>query len=138
MSDFTMQSKDFDKALNQEMLIGSHCLNCGENAVPQRQICPQCRSEKTEIISFSGRGKLVAFTVISVPPVKMAQAGYSAKNPYCSGIVELVEGPRISAQIHDVDMQNPENIKIGTPLTMTILKRNELDSQSSYLAFKPA
>lgn len=138
MSEFTMQSKDFDKALNQEMLIGSHCLDCGAYAVPQRQICPQCRSERTEIISYSGKGKLVAFTVISVPPVKMAQAGYSAKNPYCSGIVEMEEGPRVSAQILDVDMQNPENIKIGTPLTMTILKRDELDSQSSYLAFKPA
>jgi len=89
-------------------------------------------------VSFSGQGKLAAYTVISVPPVKMAKAGYDGKNPYCVGVVTLSEGPRISAQILDMDLAHPENIKIGTDLQMAIIKREEDGIQNTYLAFKPA
>ena len=137
MSEYTMNSKDFYQALGQEELIGSQCQECGAYKVPQRRICPKCHSENTEIISFSGTGKLVAYTVIFVPPVKMAEEGYSAKNPYCVGIVELEEGPRVSAQILDMDLDNPENIEIGTPLEMATITRGEGEEQATFLAFKP-
>jgi len=137
MAEYSMISKDFNQALENNQLIGSKCTQCGSYAIPQRRICPKCHSENTELINFSGNGKLVAFTVISVPPVKMAEAGYNNKNPYCSGIVELEEGPRISAQILDVDLLNPNNIKIGTKLIMSIITRQEDDAEKSYLAFHP-
>ena len=97
MAEFSMNSKDFFKALEAEQLIGSHCLDCGTMAVPQRQICPKCLGSKTEVVNLSGKGTLSAFTVIHVPSVMMAQAGYDARNPYCVGVVELDEGPKISA-----------------------------------------
>jgi uncharacterized OB-fold protein len=137
MAEYSMISKDFYKALENNLLIGSKCTQCGSYSIPQRSICPKCHSENTELIHFSGYGRLVAFTVISVPPVKMAEAGYNNKNPYCSGIVELEEGPRISAQILDVDLFNPENIKIGMKLEMKIITRHEDDTEKSYLAFHP-
>jgi uncharacterized OB-fold protein len=137
MPEYSMISKDFNIALENKLLIGSKCTKCGSYAIPHRSICPECHSENTELIYFSGNGKLVAFTVISVPPVIMAEAGYDSKNPYCSGIVELEEGPRISAQIVDVDLLNPNNIKIGTELIMSIITRQEDDAEKSYLAFKP-
>ena len=137
MSEYTMNSKDFYKALEKGDLIGSRCQDCGSFTIPQRQICPKCHSENIEIISYSGSGELVAYTVIFVPPVNMADAGYSAKNPYCVGIVELEEGPRVSAQILDVDLEHPEKIKIGTPLEMTTITRGEGEGQAAFLAFKP-
>ena len=137
MAEYSMISKDFNKALENNLLIGSKCTQCGSYAIPQRGICPKCHSENTELIHFSGNGKLVAFTVIYVPPVKMAEAGYNNKNPYCSGIVELEEGPRISAQILDVDLLNPNKIKIGTALEMNMITRKEGDNLKSYLAFHP-
>lgn len=137
MSDYTMNSKDFYKALADQKLIGSQCKFCNAYAIPQKSICPKCHQQESEIIEFSGDGKLVAYTVISVPPVMMAEAGYDAKNPYCVGIVELVEGPRISAQILDVDMHHPENIKIGTQLRMTTITRGEDEKKVTYLAFRP-
>ena len=137
MSEYTMNSKDFYKALDQGSLIGARCQKCGTFVVPQRRICPKCHSEDTEIVSYSGSGKLVAYTVIFVPPARMAEVGYSAKNPYCVGIVELTEGPRVSAQILDVDVENPENITIGTPLEMTTISRGEGDEQAKFLAFRP-
>lgn len=136
--EYAMNSKEFYSALNCGDLIGSHCKDCGTNALPQRYICPTCHSENCEIMSYSGKGELVAYTVIFVPPVMMAKAGYDAKNPYCVGIVELEEGPRISAQILDVDLDHPENIMIGTELLMSTVTRGENENQETFLAFKPA
>ena len=136
--EYALKSKEFFTALNKGDLIGSRCKVCGAFALPQRQICPECHSIDTEIKSFSGKGKLVAYTVIYVPPVMMANAGYDAKNPYCVGVVELEEGPRISAQILDVDIENPENIKIGTNLKMSTVTRFNDENQETFLAFSPA
>ena len=138
MSDFSMNSKEFYKALDQGKLIGSRCTNCNAYAIPQRHICPNCKSDQTEIITFSGAGKLVAYTVIFVPPVRMAESGYSSKNPYCVGVVELSEGPRVSAQILDVDVHHPENIEIDSPLRMKTITRVEGEQESTFLAFRPA
>jgi len=137
MNEYSMKSKSFYEALNNGDLIGSMCDDCGLYSIPQHQICPKCHSEHNEIISYSGRGKLVAYTVIFVPPVMMAEAGYNAKNPYCVGIVELEEGPRISAQILDVDIDHPENIIIGLEMSMTKITRGNGETQQTFLAFKP-
>lgn len=137
MAEYTMNSKDFYKALAEGQLIGSRCTECGALSVPQCQICKVCHSDQSEIITFEGEGELAAYTVISVPSLMMAEAGYSAKNPYCVGIVQLQEGPRVSAQILEVNIQEPEKIEIGTPLKITTIKRGEGENQVTYLAFKP-
>ena len=67
----------------------------------------------------------------------MRAQGYDRKNPYCSGVVELKEGARVDARIEGVDTQNPETIKIGTPLKVQFLHRPEDGPARTYLAFKP-
>ena len=136
MAELNVENKSFYTALESEKLIGSKCKQCGYQVSPQRAICPQCHSEDVEIVEFSGKGKLVAYTVIYVPPTQMAEAGYSGKNPYCVGIVELEEGVRITAQILDVDVFAPQSIKIGLPLTMTTIVRGTEEQSKHYLAFK--
>ena len=137
MTEYTYVSKQFFTALAEEKLIGTKCNTCGHVSIPQRQICPNCMSDDAEIIEFSGTGKLAAYTVVSVPPVAMAEAGYGPKNPYCVGIVTLDEGPRISAQILGVDVLNPQTIKIGTPVKMVIIERGEEDTKETFLGFEP-
>ena len=41
----------------------------------------------------------------------MVEEGYDRNNPYCSGAVELVEGPRVVARIEGVDTLHPETDK---------------------------
>lgn len=135
--EYTMDSKQFFTALADGKLIGAKCTQCGTSTIPQRQICPHCQSDDVELIEFCGKGKLAAYTVISVPPVAMAEAGYDAKNPYCVGIVTLDEGPRISAQILNVDVFNPQTIKIGSAVQMTTIKRGEEGAEKTFLAFEP-
>jgi uncharacterized OB-fold protein len=74
-------------------------------------------------VQLKGRGKLVTFTTLAVGTTQMVEEGYDRNRHYCSGVVELEEGPRVSAHILGVDAQNPESIKIGTPVTVAPLKR---------------
>jgi uncharacterized OB-fold protein len=83
-----------------------------------------------------GTGRLVAFTTIYIAPTAMIEAGYGRDNPYCTGIVQLDEGPAISAQIMNVDPGRPEQIQIGTPLTVTFVERPEGEKRRTYLAFE--
>jgi len=136
MIDTSYSSREFYTALGRDELAGSTCKNCGHKVVPARVICPECSHADMKPTLFSGKGRLAAYTVIHVPPTAMAEAGYSVKNPYCVGIVELEEGPRVSAQILDVDMANPDQIGIGRELSMTTVERGEGDQRQKFLAFK--
>ena len=138
MTEQALHSKTFNQAIAEDVLIGSHCLVCGNISIPQRQICPNCHSDQVERIHTNGIGTLAAFTVIYVPPTSMADAGYNAKNPYCVGIVALGEGPRISAQIVGLDLSDPAKIKIGLPLKQTFVLRGEGEDAKKFLAFEPA
>lgn len=137
MSEFSMNARSFQQAVGQEQLIGSKCLDCGGISLPQKQICGNCFSNKTELVQFSGKGSLAAFTVIYVPPTSMAEAGYNAKNPYGVGIVKLEEGPSVSAQLIGFDWSDPSKIKIGTVLQRTSVERGPEGATQKYLAFEP-
>jgi uncharacterized OB-fold protein len=85
---------------------------------------------------MGGRGKLIAFTTVHIAPTAMIEAGYDRKNPYCAGIVQLEDGPSISAQILGVDAARPEEIQIGMPLKLAFVQRGEGEKTQTYLAFE--
>jgi uncharacterized OB-fold protein len=87
-------------------------------------------------VTFSGKGRLLAFTTVHIAPTSMIAAGYGRDNPYCTGVVQLEEGPAISAQILGVDPTHPEQIAIGIPLQATFVERGEGDQKRSFLAFE--
>ncbi len=91
-----------------------------------------------EWVELSGKGKLVAFTSVYIGTTPMIEAGYDRANPYVSGIVELAEGPRFSAQITGVDATQPETIPIGLPLQAGFVARGEGEAQTMHLVFNPS
>ena len=123
MSGLPFTEASFSQFLKEHKLMGSKCKKCGALYLPPRPICISCHSDQLEWVELKGKGKLVAFSVIPYGPMPMVLAGYGRDNPTCSGIVELDEGPRMSAQILGVDVAHPENIKIGTPLTVDFAER---------------
>ena len=98
-------------------------------------MCPVCRSFDLSWHAFSGRATLSTFTCISVVPDYWGQKGYGRNNPYCTGIVTLEEGPRISARITGVDGSNPQSIRTGMELALDL---EDLDQERPSLAFRPA
>jgi uncharacterized OB-fold protein len=89
-----------------------------------------------EWFQMSGNGRLAAYTTIAVGPTFMVEEGYNRENHYCSGIVELEEGPSISARILGVNTKEPEGIKIGTPMMAEFLERGEGENKRMILAFR--
>jgi uncharacterized OB-fold protein len=120
---------------DQKKLIGVKCQACGHLSPEPRPMCPECHGFDMAWHQFSGKAKLDTFTCISIVPVAMAAKGYGRDKPYCSGIVTLEEGPRISARITGVDGTNPQSIKTGMDV---VLDLEDLDEDAPSLAFRPA
>ncbi|HEX5837911.1 MAG TPA: Zn-ribbon domain-containing OB-fold protein [Anaerolineales bacterium] len=126
----------FDRYITDHKLMAARCKTCGDVYVPPRAICPGCQSESLEWTETLGKGRLAAFTVIYSGPTFMIEQGFDRKNPYVSGIVELEEGPRISARILGVDPTQPSDIRIGTPMTLDFVEFGEGQAKKTYLAFR--
>ncbi|HEX7972795.1 MAG TPA: Zn-ribbon domain-containing OB-fold protein [Anaerolineales bacterium] len=115
----------FNRYLNEKKLMGSRCTRCGALYLPPRAICPSCHAAQMEWVELGGRGKLAAFTAISIGPTSMNDQGYGRDNPYVTGIVELDEGVRISARILGVDAKHPAGIRVGLPLRVEFIEQGE-------------
>ena len=137
MADRPISDYQFEQFLEQEKLMGARCVECGALFVPPRAICTKCHGSEMEWEETTGEGRLVAFTCISIGPPAMIAEGYDRNNPYCSGAVELVEGPRVVAQIEGVDTLRPETIKVGMPVKATFLQQGADEDQKTVLRFTP-
>jgi uncharacterized OB-fold protein len=126
----------FNAFLNEKKLMATRCVKCGALYLPPRPFCTSCYNADMEWVELKGRGKLTAYTVIAVGPMFMVEEGYDREHRYCSGIVQMDEGPSISARILDVDVKHPEAIEIGTPLGVCFLSRGDGESKKTFLAFK--
>jgi uncharacterized protein len=68
--------------------------------------------------TLSGRGTISTFTVVRQPP-----AGYAEQSPYLLAIVQLAEGPVITAQLTDCDA---DQVAIDMPVEMVTRKLADL------------
>ncbi|MEJ2750956.1 MAG: Zn-ribbon domain-containing OB-fold protein [Anaerolineae bacterium] len=134
MKPFTEHS--FQTYLSEHKLMAAKCEDCGGLFVPPRPMCPVCHSEQMAWVEVSGKGKLAAFTAVYIGPNAMIAAGYDRKNPYMTGVVQLDEGPLISAQILGLDATQPNVSAIGTPLTVEFIERGEEEAKRTFLAFQ--
>ncbi len=101
-------------------LIGNKCNSCGKIYFPPKETCPVCRRKsigKMENLKLNGKGKIVTYSIIHVGP-----EAFEEQVPYPIAIVELDEGPRITAQIVDCKI---EDVKIGMKLENTFRRIQE-------------
>lgn len=124
MSEHPFTNAAFVRHLAQHKLMATRCRSCQALHWPPRPLCPVCHSQDLVWEQMSGRGQLVAFTVVYVAPTAMLQAGYSREHPYIAGLVRLVEGPTVSAQIIGADPLHAESIRIGADVQVAFLDRH--------------
>lgn len=92
-------------------LTGEICPHCQAKIFPPRDVCPECGDEAKSEFEFSGRGKVYSYTEIYNAP-----EGFEESAPYTVALVQLDEGPMITAQLTDLGDQN---VEIGMPVEMT-------------------
>jgi uncharacterized OB-fold protein len=103
---------------NRYNLIGTRCGNCNKVYFPPRYICPSCRrTGKLEPYKLERRGKIVSYTVIHV-----GANGFEDQVPYVLAIIELKDGPRLTAQVTDCD---PSDVKIGDEVELVFRRMGE-------------
>ena len=129
-------SPAYHRAISEKRLIGAKCNACNAVTVPPKAVCPECRAGEVSVVDLKGVGTLAAYTVIYVAPPMMVEEGFHPKNPYCSGIVKLEEGPKITARILGVDLTRPDRIKVGTPVKVEYVEAEHEGVKRTYLAFR--
>jgi uncharacterized OB-fold protein len=70
------------------------CEGCRMVSIPPKYICPHCYSEELIEKKVSGIGQIYSYTTIYTAPERLA-----AEAPYHIVLVDLDEGPRLTARL---------------------------------------
>ena len=115
-------------------LVGEVCPHCGSKIFPPRDVCPECGGEAKKSYTFSGRGKVYSFAVMNSAPAEFAHT-----TPYTVALVQLEEGPVVTAQLTDLGAKKAE---IGMPVEMVTRRIREDGDERGMLIygykFRPA
>ena len=95
-------------------LVGEVCEKCGAKIFPPRDVCPECEAPAQTAFAFSGRGEVYSYSTVYHPP-----RGFEEFVPYMVALVQLEEGPMVTAQLTDV---NAGDVHIGMPVEMVTRK----------------
>jgi len=101
-------------------LIANRCNLCNKTFFPPKEACRNCRRKsigKMKDLQLNGKGKIITYTIIHTAP-----ENFEKQIPYIIAIIELEEGPRITSQIVDCDI---DKVKIGMKVEQTFRKINE-------------
>lgn len=126
MTERVITLKSFFEEARAGRLTGIKCGHCGELAIPPKEFCPGCQHRAWTQVPLAGRGTVVSFTVIRVPP-----RGAPAPAPYAVAVVKLDEGVSLLGRLVDIPL---ESLKAGLPVTFRPL----LAEHQTAIGFGPA
>ncbi len=70
------------------------CDTCKSLSAPPHSSCGRCGAATLRSVTLSGRGTLLSFTTIRIPPAR-----FKGQEPYDIGVIDLDEGLRITARL---------------------------------------
>ena len=89
-------------------ILARKCRKCGELHLATVYFCKKCGSKEFEDSILKGTGKVVTYTIMTVPP-----AGFEDYTPYAWVVMELDDsGIRVSGFLPNIE--KPEDLPIGT------------------------
>ena len=99
MIDRVITLKGFFEEAREGRLSAIRCGQCGELAIPPKELCPNCRERRWQLVPLAGIGTVVSFTVIRIPP-----RGRLPEAPYAVAVVRLAEGVSLLGRIVDIPL----------------------------------
>ena len=98
---------EFIEAAKTGNVLARKCIKCNELHLATVYFCSKCGSKEFENSILKGTGKVVTYTIMTIPP-----AGFEDLAPYAWVVMELNEsGIRISGFLPNI--QKPEDLQIG-------------------------
>ena len=98
---------EFIEAAKTGNVLARKCIKCDELHLATVYFCSKCGSKEFEDSILKGTGKVVTYTIMTVPP-----AGFEDLAPYAWVVMELNDsGIRISGFLPKI--QKPEDLQIG-------------------------
>ena len=98
---------EFIEAAKTGNVLARKCIKCDELHLATVYFCSKCGSKEFENSILKGTGKVVTYTIMTVPP-----AGFEDLTPYAWVVMELNDsGIRISGFLSNI--QKPEDLQIG-------------------------
>jgi len=99
---------EFIEAAKAGNVLARKCTKCDDLHLATVYFCSKCGSKEFEDSILKGTGKVVTYTIMTVPP-----AGFEDYTPYAWVVMELDDsGIRISGFLPNI--QKPEDLPIGT------------------------
>ena len=104
---------EFIDAAKAGNVLARKCIKCGELHLATVYFCKKCGSKGFSNFTINGTGKVVTYTIMTVPP-----AGFEDLIPYAWVVMELddtselMDPIRISGFLSNI--QKPEDLPIGT------------------------
>jgi uncharacterized protein len=112
----TPEAEPYWRAAREGQLVLQRCAACGIVRFYPRFACPACWSERAEWIEASGQGRVHTFTIVHRAP----SAAFAGRVPYVVALVDLAEGPRMTANIVG---DGALDVQIDDPVTVTFEER---------------
>ena len=99
---------EFIEAAKAGNVLARKCTKCDDLHLATVYFCKKCGSKEFEDSILKGTGKVVTYTIMTVPP-----AGFEDYTPYAWVVMELDDsGIRVSGFLPNI--QKPEDLPIGT------------------------
>ena len=95
----TPDNEPFWEGCKRHELLLAECNACHRVHLPPGPLCPSCFSDDLGWRKASGRGTISAWTVVH----RESFEAFRADLPYNAAQIELEEGPRLTANIINVD-----------------------------------
>ena len=126
MAEPALTLRHFFERARAGQLTAVRCRECGELAIPPKELCPACYERAWEPLPLGGEGTIASYTVIRVAP-----RAFMADAPYAVAAVKLTEGVSILGRIVDIPL---ERLAVGLPVRFRPIVR---DNQTA-IGFGPA
>ena len=98
---------EFIEAAKAGNVLARKCTKCDDLHLATVYFCKKCGSKEFEDSILKGTGKVVTYTIMTVPP-----AGFEDYTPYAWVVMELDDsGIRVSGFLQNIE--KPEDLPIG-------------------------
>jgi uncharacterized OB-fold protein len=124
----TEENAPYLDGLRAHRLLLQRCGDCSKYRYPPSMFCPWCLSDSLEWVEASGRGSVYSFIILHQP----YHPGFRDDLPYNVAVVELAEGPRIVANLTEIDNAD---IRIGLEVVADYF---DATPEATILKFRPA